>query len=152
MASLLSGAAVPAAIDGAFQNLAEVSFDCLKILIWSISLVMMMYHEPIDISDRMIRVPRETKPASHTAVEAVWVFHFFFTAVLLLALLELPLLVLLPHPRWSGCWCRSGGRGWRVSESWGAYQGGGCGHGKQHSGQYSGQTGILKHASSKLIK
>src|SRR5471030_806675 len=60
-------AAEPAAIDDAFQNLDEASFDCLKIFIWSISLVMMMYHEPIDISDRTIRVPRETKPPFHTA-------------------------------------------------------------------------------------
>src|SRR5471032_1756599 len=48
--------AEPAAIDEAFQNLAWVSFDCFMIFIWSSSLVMMMYHEPIDISDRMIRV------------------------------------------------------------------------------------------------
>src|SRR5471030_3052211 len=59
--------AEPAAIDEAFQNLAEVSFDCLKIFIWSISLVTMMYHEPIDMIDRMIRVPRDTKPPFHTA-------------------------------------------------------------------------------------
>src|SRR5438067_5278174 len=59
--------AEPAAIDGAFQNLAWASFDCLKIFIWSISLVMMMYHEPIDISDSRIRVPRPTGPFSHTA-------------------------------------------------------------------------------------
>src|SRR5450830_1722456 len=59
--------AEPAAIELAFQNLAWVSFDCLKIFIWSSSLVMMMYHEPIDISDRMIRVARGTKPPAQTA-------------------------------------------------------------------------------------
>src|SRR3954467_3800444 len=62
-------AAEPAAIDDAFQNLAAVSFDCLKTLAWSISLVMMMYHEPIDMIDRMIRVARDTKPASQTALK-----------------------------------------------------------------------------------
>src|SRR3954464_15870192 len=60
--------AEPAAIDDAFQNFWDTSADCLKIFIWSISLVMMMYHEPMDISDRMISVPLETKsPSFHSA-------------------------------------------------------------------------------------
>src|SRR3954465_12224348 len=56
--------AEPAAIDEAFQNFWLTSADSLKVFIWSISLVMMMYHEPIDISDRMISVPLETKSPS----------------------------------------------------------------------------------------
>src|SRR5450830_1242885 len=53
---------------------------------------------------------------------------------------------------WRGCRSVSGCRGWRVGQGRCAHQGGCCGHREQHSGQYSGQTGILKHASSKLIK
>src|SRR6476661_7338854 len=65
----LDSCAEPAAIDGAFQNFWLVSFDCLKIFIWSSSLVTMMYHEPIDIRARMIRVPRDTTPPAHTALK-----------------------------------------------------------------------------------
>jgi len=39
----------------------------LKIFCWSMILVTMMYQEPIDMIDRMIRVARATKPASQTA-------------------------------------------------------------------------------------
>src|SRR5690349_22488558 len=49
--------AEPAAIELAFQNFWLTSFDWRMIFDWSISLVMMMYHEPIDISDRMMMVP-----------------------------------------------------------------------------------------------
>ena len=70
--------AEPAAIEPAFQNLAEVSLACFMIFIWSSSLVMMMYHEPIDISDRMISVARGTKPPAHTA----WMPNGFSTSSL----------------------------------------------------------------------
>ena len=65
---------------------------------------------------------------------------------------------------WSGCicgnwcWCccsvcrrsRSGSRCWRVSECRSCYQSGSSGDGQQNRGKKCGQTGILKHASSKI--
>src|SRR5450830_127689 len=58
----------PAATDDAFQNLACTSFAWRMIFIWSSSLVMMMYQEPIDMIDMMMMVPRGTQPDSHTAL------------------------------------------------------------------------------------